>query len=44
MNLIKEFKKITEIKKGMDKDIYIKYLERVIKILIKTNKQLNKIK
>ena len=38
------FKEITEIKNKVTKEIYIKYLEKVIKILLKTNKKLIKIK
>lgn len=40
------FKEITKDKKKLSKDIYIRYLEKVIKILLKTNKQLmaNRIK
>ena len=40
---LKEFKEITKIKKKIPKDVYIKYLERIIKILLKNNHKLNKI-
>lgn len=42
-HLIKEFKEITKIKKKTPKDVYIKYLERIIKVLLKTNHKLLKI-
>ncbi len=37
----KTFKQITEIKKEIDKDSYIKYLEKIIKINLKYQKKLN---
>ena len=39
----KEFKEITEMKKKLPEEIYIKYLEKTIKILLKYNYQLNKL-
>ena len=39
----KEFKDIINIKKGLPEQIYIKYLENIIKILIKETYQLNKL-
>ena len=38
----KEFKEITEIKNKLTKEIYIKYLEKIIKILLKKQKNLLK--
>ena len=39
----KEFEDIINIKKGLTEKIYIKYLENIIKILIKETYQLNKL-
>ena len=45
--ILKEFKKeyveITDMKKKLPEDIYIKYLEKTIKILLKANYKLNKL-
>ena len=37
------FKEITKDKKKLSKEVYIKYLEKVIKILLKHNNKLNKV-
>lgn len=38
--MITEYNNIVSIKKKLTKDIYIRYLEKVIKILLKYNKEL----
>ena len=39
-----DFESITSIKNKVTQEIYIKYLERVIKILLETQEKLNTIK
>ena len=38
-----QFKEITKIKKEVSKEVYIKYLEKVIKLNLEYEKKLNKI-
>ena len=40
MNQIQEYKEIVSIKKTLPKEVYIRYLERIIKIYIKANNQM----
>ena len=41
---MKEFNKIVEVKKELPQEIYIKYLENVIKILLSYVKKIKEIK
>ncbi len=43
MTINKEFKEITKIKKALPQEIYIKYLESVLKILLKQIDKINKL-
>ena len=40
MTQIQEYKEIVSIKKTLPKEVYIRYLERIVKIYIKTNSQI----